>query len=334
MGPLIAIVAGLLSGVGFGWVLQRGQLCFHATIATALEGRFLLARGWALGVSLAAVGLSVLYLLPGTEVLNEGLAFRPVRNVAGGLVFGAGMVIASSCVSGLFYKLGAGMLGALVGLAGWATGELVAREIQVPGPTVLGGGIDATVPGVLGLPRLGVAVAVLAVTLVVLWRRPGLERPAHGWQWGWRPIGLGLGAVTVTAWALAAMSDTSFGPSTVGAVTSLVDGDPRWWLVAFLPGIVLGGHLAARARGGLWLRGEDRVRYAELGLGGVLLGGGAWIAGGCNLGHGVSGMAQLNISSIVAVASMVAGVALTRQVRHGLLSRRSAGQAVSPRSRT
>lgn len=315
---VLAAIAGLVSGVGIGWVLQRGQVCFHATISTGLHGRFLLARGWALGVSLAAVGLSLLYLLPGTEVLNEGLAFRPVRNVVGGLVFGAGMVVTSSCVSGLFYKLGAGMLGALVGLGGWAAGELVARELELPGPTVLSGGVDATVPGVLGLPRLLVALVVLAVVVGVLLRRPGAERPEHAWQWGWWPIGIGLGLATVTSWALAAVSDTSFGPSTVGAVSSLVDGHPRWWLVAFLPGIVLGGHLAARVHGGLWLRGEERrVRYAELAVGGVLLGGGAWIAGGCNLGHGVSGMAQLNVSSLVAVASMVAGVAITQRLRDG-----------------
>jgi len=44
--------------------------------------------------------------------LNTGLAFRPVAHVVGGLLIGWGMAIAQSCVSGLLFKFGAGMLGA------------------------------------------------------------------------------------------------------------------------------------------------------------------------------------------------------------------------------
>jgi len=49
---------------------------------------------------MASVGLALLFLLPGTTGLNQGLAFRPVANVAGGLIIGIGMVVARSCVSG------------------------------------------------------------------------------------------------------------------------------------------------------------------------------------------------------------------------------------------
>ena len=190
---IISAVAGALAGVLMGYVLQRGQLCFHSAIQGSLDGRFLLARGWALGVALASVGLALLFLLPGTSGLNQGLAFRPVANVAGGLIFGIGMVIAKSCVSGLFYKLGSGMLGALVGLTGWGAGELLARQLTVPGPTVLPGGEGATISGLLGLPRLVVAILLLVAVAVALWRRPGRESTVHDWQWGWRRIGVGRG---------------------------------------------------------------------------------------------------------------------------------------------
>ncbi len=118
--------------------------------------------------------------LPGTDGLNQGLAFRPIANVVGGLVSGVGMVVARSCVSGLFYKLGSGMLGALVGLAGWAAGELLARQLTLPGPTVLPGGEAATLPGVLGLPRLQVAALLLTSVAIALWRRPAGSRLASG----------------------------------------------------------------------------------------------------------------------------------------------------------
>ncbi|MBA2509796.1 MAG: YeeE/YedE family protein [Nocardioidaceae bacterium] len=317
-------VAGLAAGVAVGVVLQRGQLCFHSAIAGTYHSHFLLARGWALGVALGSVGLAVLFVLPGTDGLNRGLAFTPVANVVGGLTIGVGMAVALSCTSGLFYKLGEGMLGAVVGLAGWATGELVARQLpDLPGPTLLPSGDGGTLPGVLGLPRLVVAAAVLAAVALWLWQRPGDDRPQHRWQWGWRTLGVGLGAALTAGWVLAAVGGVSFGPSSVGAVSSIASGSPKYWLIAFLVGITAGGLLAARTAGGWWVRGEQPVRYLQLAIGGALLGAGGWIAGGCNLGHGLSGVAQLNISSAVVVASMVAGVGATRAAQRTMSAQRA-----------
>lgn len=323
---ITAVVTGALAGALMGYVLQRGRLCFHSAVRDALDGRLLLARAWALGVALGSVGLALLLLLPGTDGLNRGLALRPVANVTGGLLVGVGMVVASSCVSGLFWKLGSGMLGALVGLTGWGAGELLARRLTVPGPTVLGGGDGATIPGLLGLPRLLVAAVLLTLVVVALVRRPGREAPTEDRQWGWRRLGVGLGVAITAGWALAAAGGASFGPSSVGAVASVAAGSPRTWLIAFLLGIVAGGALAARTSGGFRVRGEEPVRYLQLAAGGLLLGAGGWIAGGCNLGHGLSGVAQLDVSSLVVVAAIIAGVALARRV----VRREPAGAPVRP----
>ncbi|MGH3458107.1 YeeE/YedE thiosulfate transporter family protein [Aeromicrobium sp.] len=308
-------MTGAVAGLVMGYVLQRGQLCFHSTIAGSLARRFTLARGWALGVALGSVGLAILFTLPGTEELNRGLAFRPVANVIGGLIFGVGMVVAQSCISGLFFRLGAGMLGALVGLTGWGMGELVAREITVPGPTLLSGGDGATLPGLFGLPRLLVAAAALAIVAIGLWRTAPRDRTSRGRGWGWAYAGIGLGVAITAGWTLAALGDSTFGPSSVGAVNSIATGSPNYWLIAFLLGIVGGAVIAARTAGGFRVRGERPVRYVQLAGGGFLLGVGGWIAGGCNLGHGLSGMAQLNVSSLVVVVAMVVGVAVARRMR-------------------
>ncbi|MGA8996180.1 MAG: YeeE/YedE thiosulfate transporter family protein, partial [Nocardioidaceae bacterium] len=141
---IVALAAGAAAGAALGYVLQRSDLCFHSMFAGALEGRTRLLQGWLLGVALAALGLTALFASPWSTGLNTGLAFRPVSNVAGGLLIGVGMVVARSCLSGLFYKLGAGMLGALVGLAGWAGGELAAGLLPTLGPTLLAGGTAGT----------------------------------------------------------------------------------------------------------------------------------------------------------------------------------------------
>ena len=149
------------------------------------------------------VGLSVLYLTSWSHGLNTGLAFVPVANIVGGLVIGVGMVVAITCVSGLFYKLGSGMAGAIVGLGGWIVGELVARRVHLPGPSVLSGGKSATFAGVLGLPRLACSIAFLLVVVVVLFRWRGGQQPWQRWQWNWPTVGIALGLVTIAGWVLA-----------------------------------------------------------------------------------------------------------------------------------
>lgn len=312
---VLAVLTGGLAGLALGFVLQRGQLCFHSTFAGVYGGRWMLVRAWLLGVALASVGLALLFGTPLGDGLDRGLPFTPGANVAGGLLVGIGMVVAASCVSGLFYKLGEGMLGAVVGLAGWAAGELLARALVPPlGPTLLPPGDAATVPGVLGLPRPLVAVVFLAVVCGLLWRTRRRDRPERPGQWAGARLGVALGAATVAGWVLASLGGSPFGPSSVGAATSVAVGAPNWWLLAFLLGIVAGGTVGARVAGQVRVRGEHPVRYGRLATGGALLGAGGWIGGGCNLGHGLSGVAQLNVSSWVVVASIVAGIGLARAV--------------------
>lgn len=306
------IVAGALAGLVMGYVLQRGQLCFHAAFRGLVEGRRALFRAWAIGVSVAAVGLALLDLA-GPWSMSSSLALRPVANVVGGLVFGIGMAVAASCVSGLFYKLGAGMVGALVGLFGWVLGELAADLVRLPGGRLLAG--RETVASLLGLPRVGVALILAALVIVPLLARSPRQAPSRVWQWRWPVAGLALGLATVVSWLAAGASGAGFGASTSGAVASVAGGAPAWWRIAFLAALVPGATIAARQAGGWWLRGEVGVRYLQLAAGGALMGAGARWAGGCNLGHALSGVAQLNLSSMLVVASMIAGVAATRAVQ-------------------
>lgn len=305
----LALVAGGLAGLVLGYVLQRGQLCFHSAFRGLLDGRPRRFEVWALGAAVAAVGLAVQAALsPG--LMSSSLPLRPVGNIAGGLVFGIGMAVAASCVSGLFYRLGAGMLGALAGLAGWAAGELLANQVSFGGGRILAG--RETLPTLLGLPRPAVAVVVAgAVVAVLAWR----GRWRWGRLWGRLGIGVALGLAAVWTWVMAGWAGVDFGASSVGAVTGLVRGNPNWWQVAFLVALIPGATIAARTAGGWWLRGEVPVRYGQLAAGGVLLGAGARWAGGCNLGHALSGVAQLNLSSLLVVAAMISGVAVARAVR-------------------
>lgn len=95
-------------------------------------------------------------------------------------------------------------------------------------------------------------------------------------------------------------------------------GGKNWWQVALVVGIALGAALSARlsgtARSGVapvWAKATGIAAFAPRAAmafaGGFILLFGARIAGGCTSGHGISGVAQLAVSSIVTVAAMFAG---------------------------
>lgn len=99
-------------------------------------------------------------------------------------------------------------------------------------------------------------------------------------------------------------------------------GAKNWWQVAMVIGIAVGAFVSAWASGSLrgatspvWEKaaGVKRfpVRAAMAFLGGFVLLVGARIADGCTSGHGISGLAQLSVGSLIAVAAMFAGGILT-----------------------
>lgn len=103
-----------------------------------------------------------------------------------------------------------------------------------------------------------------------------------------------------------------------------LSGAKNWWQVALVAGIVLGAFLSARLAGlkappvaSVWARvtgSESRLgRYALAFLGGFIMVFGARIADGCTSGHGVSGTAQLAVSSFVTITAMfAAGIAAAK----------------------
>ena len=95
------------------------------------------------------------------------------------------------------------------------------------------------------------------------------------------------------------------------------------WRVPFIGGLVLGGVLSAVLGGGwspTWARGmfDTAVGWGPAGKlawmfgGGLLIGFGTRLAGGCTSGHGIFGMSNLEMPSIVStLAFMASGIVTT-----------------------
>ncbi|QID19938.1 YeeE/YedE family protein [Nitrogeniibacter mangrovi] len=91
--------------------------------------------------------------------------------------------------------------------------------------------------------------------------------------------------------------------------------DSRRWRLVYAAGFVLGGALYLA----LGLPQEaSHLPAWKLALGGVLIGYGARLGGGCTSGHGICGMASLNRGSMLIVATFMATAIATAWIMKGL----------------
>ncbi len=132
--------------------------------------------------------------------------------------------------------------------------------------------------------------------------------------------------MTSFAWLLAEVhgSDYTFGTSSIPtAVWDWLTGGglASGWILLGLVSIIPGSFIAARRAGTLWVRGETSRRCAQLAAGGFVMGVGAGIAGGCNLGHSMIGVPLLSLASITATIAMAGGVVIADRAVRGCWGR-------------
>ncbi len=149
----------------------------------------------------------------------------------------------------------------------------------------------------------------------------------------WYAAGAGIAAITLI---LMALLNRRLGISTgFEDVCSLVLRAPyfrranllsaRGWRLPFLVGLVLGGVLSAVLGGGwepTWALGilDERLGLGPAGklawmfVGGLFIGFGTRLAGGCTSGHGIFGLSNLEWPSLVSTLSFMGGGIITTQL--------------------
>lgn len=290
----MTIVLGVLLGLALGVIVERGGLCFNRTIRKSLvegDARLLFALLAALAVQWLA--------LPLVDALGlaspRPLALRPLAGALGGLAFGVGMALAGGCITGTLTRVGRMRAALLIALAGFVIGELLVREGPLRGlATALGSSGTAasgspTLASAIGVP-LGVISLPLGVVGLALARRARL--------------GIALGFVGVLAWIVAKHVGYGYGLGFVGAADATYRGNPGLPVYVAL-GVIAGAALASRHVSGLRL--PDGRRAARALTGGLLMGVGGTVAGGCNIGHGLTGIGTLSLGSLWVTAWITVG---------------------------
>ena len=302
----LALLGALVVGAAFGYGAQRGAFCMNSGFRGAIEGDWTKVKALALAV---AVQLLVLPAAFATGLARTAhLPLMPLAAVAGGVVFGLSMRWAGGCAAGVWYKLGAGDLGALLAVLGMALGATASDS----GPLrTVRAALQESVPTAASwapAPLVSVAAGLLA--LAFLARLPGGRAGA----WTWRRTGLWVGVTAAAAWPVSAVGGRDFGLAIIPGTTGLLSGVagdlfPAWDGVLVL-GVLGGGWLAARRNGPVVLNAPKPAALLKRFAGGLGLGIGGSVATGCTVGQGLSGLALLAPSSFVVMGAIFGGSAV------------------------
>jgi uncharacterized protein len=304
------LALGLLVGGAVGAVMARGAVCFNAGVRHAVfrgDRHVLRVFGLAVAVQLLVYPL---LLAAGVDPLRAAIdggqpPLLPVAQIVGGLVFGVGMALAGGCIAGILWKSGAGSVATAIAVIGFAGGELLARDPLAGLLERLDEAGSVSDPGLHALVEARFEVVALIVGAVALAFLLRLSRSVLA-------VGVVLGLLASAAWLAADATDYGYGLGFTGTAANVRFAIESRSLEAlslepFLAlGLVLGAALAVRGP----LRLPDAARGLRAGAGGVLMGLGANVAHGCNIGHGLTGLALLSLGSALATVSMAAGVIL------------------------
>lgn len=340
------ILSGLLIGGAIGWILQRGRFCMNSAFRDVIfieDHTFM--RAYVLALVIAIVGANVLNDMGAVKLMPQPFWF--VADIVGGLIFGLGIVLAGGCGSGIWYRVGEGQVAAGVAVFGFFLGissmshgmfqpiYKALRGIRILGVNTTNADGDAvtlapTLFNIIDPHSMTVKWAVIAVVviagLIYVWKgEPFAYTKSKGYFWS--VTGAALGVVAIIAfWASQYFGGVSSGltfttPSRdlfLAITTASAQPQPPFkgyqlfnlvltWPIFFIIGVPLGAALSAKLLNEFVIKGPNAKELLTVFGGSLMMGVGAQLAGGCNMGQGITGVASLSIGSIVATLAIIGG---------------------------
>jgi uncharacterized membrane protein YedE/YeeE len=337
------MLSGLIVGIIFGFVLQRGRFCMNSAFRDIiLMKEYTLLKAVALAIVVQMIGFHLMATMGYIELYPKTLYWGAM--IVGGFIFGIGMVLAAGCASGTTYRVGEGMMGSFVALLGLMIGGVMTsggalrelksylqptegalKAITSDNPGDLVGNSDLTLANVFGLnPWIFVATITVIILAVLIWKRGDEETKVEGTLyekllkkgWNWWVTGIAIGIVGIIAFLSFKKYALGISSGWFSFLDALITGDPEKlnWFTFLVIGVVIGAAIAAVIAGEFKLRAPDAKRLLQQFIGGLIMGIGAVIGTACNIGHILSGIPQLALSSILGGAFIILGCWITAYI--------------------
>jgi len=335
---LTVLIPGLILGIIFGIILQRGRFCMNSAFRDIiLLKEYKLLKSVILAILVAMLGFAIMSFT-GIITLNPK-AFSWGANIVGGFIFGIGMVLAAGCASGTTYRVGEGMMGSLVALLGYGAtayftkfGALnpMAKFLQTETRITNSDGSSLTVFGDL-TPIFMLIIGIVGIGLIAFFwifkelkgkkeeNKPMLDFSDLGVKifkkgWHWAPTGIAIGILGWFAYISSAAAGRNY---PLGITGGWVGWNKYWitgdtaalsWETFLVLGVVIGAFIVAIIAKEFKLRTpKDGKKILLQFIGGVAMGFGAVTAMGCNVGNILSGFPLLSVGSLLAGAFIILG---------------------------
>ncbi|PAD40170.1 hypothetical protein CHH53_02330 [Terribacillus sp. 7520-G] len=324
------ILTGLLCGALLGFVMQRGRFCLTGgfrDMYLAKDNRMF----YALLIAIAIQSIGV-YTLISLGVFEFSAGTLPIIAVIiGSFIFGIGIVFAGGCATGTWYRAGEGLIGSWIALAGYMltaammkSGALLPLDTTVKEVQLENNSIAATF-GVNNWILIGLFTVIVGLIVYRTLRKPQVKIPglkpkrtglAHIlFEKRWHPFitAILIGLIAILAWPLsvAAGRISGLGITTPSAniLQFLVTGEWSFinWGVFLVLGIFIGSLFAAKMSGEFRFRLPDVKTTIQSFSGGIMMGFGAALAGGCSIGNGLVMTAMMTWQGWISLAFMILG---------------------------
>jgi len=342
-----AVLFVIGAGLGFALLHGAfGFTSGWRTIVTRGDGRGLKAQLAVIAATMICFVPMIAGYLPGEAKYGGLIAPVSLTVVIGAFMFGIGMQLGNGCGSGTLFTLGGGSKRMLFTLPGFIAGSLLASLQwswwQLPGIGAVNLASEFGVPGALLLGLAGLAAVWWLIVLFERAHRPEKGPPAGvpqagaraGWMWRgpWSLIWAGAALVVLNVatmlvggvpwavtygFALWGATAASLAGFDIGAyefwgwakssdilMGALVTNQQSVMNVGLILGAMLAAGLAGTFGKGPW---PNAVSIAGAILGGLLMGYGARLSFGCNIGAFLGGIASGSLHGWVWFAAAFAG---------------------------
>lgn len=326
-------ISGLLIGVLLGFVLQRGRFCVTGAFRDVfLSGRTRFLTAFLIVIAVQSVGVAALQQAGVIHLTWKPLPWLAV--IVGGLIFGVSIVLAGGCATGTYYRAGEGLVGSWIALVGYAA---FAGAMKYGALKPLNDGLRAetlpitTLPESTGLSPWIFAAALVAVVAYLVRRdlakpqrkvaqlppeKSGLAHVLFEKQWHPFITALLISALAIAAYPLSFASGRAGGLGITTPSANLanwfVTGNAARidWGVWLVLGILVGSYIAAKASGEFRVRVPDAPTIVKSVIGGVGMGVGAALAGGCTIGNAMVETSQFSYQGWLSFLVMFVGVGI------------------------
>ena len=345
-------IGGFVLAAVFGFVANKTNFCTMGAVSDLLHmgsrGRL---GAWFFAMGLAILGTQTLHaagLVDLTGAIYLTPSFGWLGYVVGGIAFGVGMTLAAGCGQRNLVRFGGGSLKALVvllvlGITAYTTvrGLLgLARITVFEAPNVdldMHGfgdqGLATMLSPVLGVENTDTVRIVLAVLLGGGLIAFALAQATFRRSFDNLLAGIVIGAIITGGWFVTGyVGNDDFEPVPVESMTFIAPtGNVINYLMTFtgstinfgiaaVLGMIAGSFLYAVTAGSFRIETfSTRSEMVSHLIGGLLMGFGGVLALGCTIGQGVTGMSTLAAGSLIAVACIIFGSAITMKVEYHML---------------